>query len=82
MREIENQAINLITLCNPKNLLPFGEVKATARSIGKWTWKNFSRSAFSSVQAHRGRMNGGKKKNNYKKQSNIEEMISFLGGEK
>lgn len=82
MREIENQAINLNTLCNPKNLLPFGEVKATARSIGKWTWKNFSRSAFSSVQAHRGRMNGGKKKNNYKKQSNIEEMIRFLGGEK
>ena len=82
MREIENQAINLNTLCNPKNLLPFGEVKATARSIGKWTWKNFSHSSFSSIQASRGRKNEGKKKNNYKNKANIEKMINFLGGEK
>jgi hypothetical protein len=38
--------------------LSHNEVKATAKSISKWTWKNMSKSGFSQVQAVRGRKGG------------------------
>lgn len=80
MKEVERQAINLNAVCNQQNPLPFSEIKATARSIGKWTWKNFDVSMFSEIQSARGKRNEGKKKNNYKKQNEILNMLDFLGG--
>ncbi|HAS8353365.1 TPA: hypothetical protein I7721_19965 [Vibrio vulnificus] len=62
MLEIERQAINLNTYSNPTNLLPFNEIKATSRSVGKWTWKNFSAEKFSKLQSERGKRNLGKRK--------------------
>ncbi|WP_179991741.1 MULTISPECIES: replication initiation protein [unclassified Acinetobacter] len=82
MKEVERQAINLNAVCNQQNPLPFNEIKATARSIGKWTWKNFDVAKFSEIQSARGKKNLGKKKNNYKKQSEILNMLDFLGGKK
>lgn len=40
------------------NPLPFVEVQATARSIGKWVWRNFTEEQFLARQAHRGRKGG------------------------
>jgi len=46
--------------------LGFNEVKATAKSVAKWTWQKFDAAAsdarFSALQAHRGRI-GAKKTN-------------------
>jgi len=82
MKEVERQAINLNAVCNQQNPLPFSEIKATSRSIGKWVWRNFDSKKFSEIQSFRGKRNEGKKKNNYKKQSNILNMLDFLGGVK
>jgi hypothetical protein len=38
--------------------LDHNEIKATAKSISKWTWKNITKSKFNSVQALRGRKGG------------------------
>ncbi|MGN4153718.1 replication initiation protein [Burkholderia gladioli] len=38
--------------------LTFGEVKATARSVARWTWSHFSDAAFSAIQSARGRRGG------------------------
>jgi hypothetical protein len=38
--------------------LAHNEVKATAKSISKWTWKNVNKSGFSQIQAVRGRKGG------------------------
>ena len=80
MKEVERQAINLNAVCNQQNPLPFSEIKAIARSVGKWTWKNFDVAKFSEIQSARGKRNEGKKKNNYKKQNEILGMLDFLGG--
>lgn len=45
--------------------LPDNEVKATANSVAKWVWRNYTKrwtdEEFSQVQANRGRMGGLKK---------------------
>lgn len=38
--------------------LSFNEVKAVAKSIAKWTWRNFSDAAFSAIQSARGKRGG------------------------
>lgn len=38
--------------------LAFAEVKATAQSIAKWTWANFSDAAFAALQSARGKRGG------------------------
>nr|WP_254226876.1 replication initiation protein [Burkholderia gladioli] len=38
--------------------LAFGDVKATARSVARWTWTRFSDEAFSAIQSVRGRRGG------------------------
>lgn len=63
--------------CNALNPLPHNEIKATARSVSRWTWKNFDSATFSEIQASRGRKNLGKKKTN-KKPSVKLEMLETL----
>lgn len=38
--------------------LAFGDVKATAKSVARWTWAQFNDSAFSAIQSARGRRGG------------------------
>ncbi|NMF90729.1 replication initiation protein [Aromatoleum petrolei] len=38
--------------------LSFTEVKAVARSVAKWTWRNFSDESFSAIQSARGKRGG------------------------
>lgn len=51
--EIERIALGLNMSSNPKNGLPFSEIKATAKSVASWTWKNFSSENFSRIQSAR-----------------------------
>lgn len=51
--EIEHIAIGLNLAQNPNNGLPFSEIKATAKSVARWTWKNFTTEKFSSIQSAR-----------------------------
>ncbi|PHQ08605.1 hypothetical protein CKQ87_28270, partial [Klebsiella pneumoniae] len=32
--------------CNPQNPLQYKEIKATVRSVARWTWKNFDSHTF------------------------------------
>ena len=75
--ELLLKAQGLNTFCNPLNPLQYKELKATARSIDRWTWKNFDSNTFSLIQSSR----GAKNKNKPKK-SNVKEMLGFIGGEK
>lgn len=54
-RAVLGQAENLNVFTVP---LPFNEVKGVARSIAKWTWRNFSDTAFSAIQSARGKRGG------------------------
>lgn len=38
--------------------LPYSEVKAIAKSVGRWVWRNFDREKFRRIQAHRGSKKG------------------------
>lgn len=51
---IENIAIGFNNFKNTNNPLPINEIKATARSVAKWTWKNFDSDIFSQIQSLRG----------------------------
>ncbi len=75
MKEIERQAINLNAVCNPQNPLPFSEIKATARSIGKWTWRNFNSETFSLIQSQRAKLAAKKKSNKTK-----DLILKIMGG--
>lgn len=71
MCEIERQAVNLNAVCNTVNPLPFSEIKATAKSVGRWVWRNFDSTAFSAIQSAR-----AKKKN---KKIVIDDILKNMG---
>lgn len=48
--------------CNALNPLQYNEIKATSRSVSKWTWNNFHSDIFSAIQSKRGKKNIGKTK--------------------
>ena len=58
-------------MCNVGNLLPFSEIKATVKSICRWTWKNFDSATFSEIQSAR-----AKKKN---KKADIDNVLKNMG---
>ncbi|ENT2394095.1 MULTISPECIES: replication initiation protein [Enterobacteriaceae] len=66
LNEVERQGINLNAVCNVGNLLPFSEVKATVKSICRWTWKNFDSATFSAIQSQRAKKKSIKTKNKTK----------------
>jgi len=83
--EIERIAIGLNTFSNPNNPLPIREITATARSVAKWTWKNFDNATFSSIQSSRGSKNttqSQSKKGRKKAQSKVSAMLDFIGVKK
>ncbi len=56
--------------------LPFTEVQATAHSIGKWIWRNFTVEDFLARQAHRG-SKGGKIMTEKKREANRQRATKF-----
>ncbi|MEZ7195029.1 primase C-terminal domain-containing protein, partial [Escherichia coli] len=48
-----NVAEGLNTHCNALNPLQYNEIKATARSVSRWTWKHFDSATFSEIQTNR-----------------------------
>ena len=63
--------------CNALNPLQYNEIKATARSVSKWTWKNFDSGVFSNIQSSRGKKNLGKTKKTSAK-NKIQNMLELL----
>jgi len=59
---IIEKATGLNLYCNAANPLGYNEIKATAISVAKWTWRNFTTEKFSSIQSSRGKKNAGKTK--------------------
>jgi len=52
-RDVLSVAEGLNNHCNALNLLQHNEIKATARSVSRWTWKNFDSATFSEIQSNR-----------------------------
>ena len=61
-KELILKADGLNTFCNSSNLLSYNDIKATAKSVAKWTWRNFNKKQFSCIQSYRGKKNTGKTK--------------------
>lgn len=76
-RDVLNVAIDLNCRCNALNLLQYNEIKATARSVSRWTWKNFDSATFSKIQSKRGKRNLGKTKKTSAK-SKIDNILELL----
>jgi hypothetical protein len=76
---LKSEGLNLF--CNGSNPLSYNEVKATARSVAKWTWKNFTKEAFSFIQSSRGKKNAGKSKKMTKKRQQLLQMAIKLNEE-
>lgn len=52
-RDILSIAEGLNNHCNALNPLQYNEIKATARSVSRWTWKHFDSATFSEIQTNR-----------------------------
>lgn len=76
-RDLLSVAIDLNCRCNALNLLQYNEIKATARSVSRWTWKNFDSATFSKIQSKRGKRNLGKTKKTSAK-SKIDNILELL----
>lgn len=74
-KELILKADGLNTFCNGGNLLSYNEIKATAKSVAKWTWRNFNKERFSYIQSFRGKKNIGKKKTKVKSNKMLEKII-------
>lgn len=59
--------------CNALNPLQYNEIKATARSVSKWTWKNFDSETFSNIQSNR-----AKKSRKTSAKNKIENVLELL----
>jgi len=58
-RAVLQRAIGYNVTGNP---LPYGEVRNTAKSVAKWTYKHFTAEGFSQLQASRGSRKGKKRR--------------------
>lgn len=74
-RELILKADGLNNFCNGSNLLSYNEIKATAKSVAKWTWRNFNKECFSSIQSFRGKKNTGKKKTKDRSKAMLEQIM-------
>ena len=52
-RDVLSIAEGLNNHCNALNPLQYNEIKATARSVSRWTWKHFDSATFSEIQTNR-----------------------------
>lgn len=74
-KEFVLKANGLNIFCNSSNPLSYNEIKATARSVAKWTWRNFNKECFSSIQSCRGKKNAGKKKTKVRSKAMLEQIM-------
>ena len=77
-RELILKADGLNTFCNGSNPLSYNEIKATAKSVAKWTWRNFNKECFSSIQSFRGKKNAGKKKTKVRSKAKSKKMLEQI----
>lgn len=63
--------------CNAINPLDFKEIKATARSIARWTWKHFDNATFSVIQAQRAKKKAAK--TNSRTKDKIDNVLNAMG---
>ncbi|PUV87940.1 replication protein, partial [Cronobacter sakazakii] len=75
-RDVLSIAEGLNNHCNALNPLQYNEIKATARSVSRWTWKHFNSATFSDIQSNRGKRNLGKTKSTSAKNEMLEILMS------